>query len=95
MSLAPTKRSLQLRLLAIVLALALAWFIINPAPGPIRRERKATPPDADKHQCQAEAEVAPLSSSAFSWLRRATSSTTPVDAKGDEPFDWPEFIELD
>lgn len=93
MSLARTKRSLKLRLLAIVLALALAWFIINPAPGPIRRERKATPPDANK--LQAKAEAASLSSSAHSSRRRAIANTAAVATVGDELFDWPEFIELD
>lgn len=95
MSLERTKRSLRMWLLALVLALALAWFVINPAPGSVLREQKADPPDTGRHQHQAEAEVAPLSSSDYPLRQRAISLIAPVHAAGDESFDWPEFIELD
>jgi len=95
MGLERRKRSLKIRLLALVLALALAWFVINPAPGPVRRERKADPPDAGKRRLQAEAEAAPLSSSAYPSRQHVATFTVPLEAQRDEPFDWPTFIELD
>lgn len=31
---------MKLRLLALVLALALTWYALNPAPGPVRRDKR-------------------------------------------------------
>jgi hypothetical protein len=95
MSLERTKRSIKMRLLATVLALALSWYLINPAPVSPRRERKADPPDTGRHRLQADVETASLSRNVNVWRRPVIPSAIPLDDQGDEPFDWPEFIEVD
>jgi len=45
------RRAIKLRLLGLVLALALTWYALNPAPGPVRTERReADPHDEGRHE---------------------------------------------
>ena len=95
MSLERTKRGIKMRLLATALALAISWYLINPAPVSPRRGRKADPPDNGRRRLQAEVETTPLSRNINAWRRHVIPSAIPLDDHGDEPFDWPEFIEVD
>jgi hypothetical protein len=84
-----TKQTLKLRLLALVLALALVWYSLNPAPRPVVRKKRKEEPLDEKKQ-----EVKPRSMPAT--LPVAYSSTVepsqPAD-DGEDDFEWPEFID--
>ena len=91
MSRAQTKQTLKLQLLALLLALALLWYSLNPAPSPvIHKRRKAEPPDGKKRN------VAPQSMPAISPVgfrpMGGTELLPPADEDVDE-LEWPEFID--
>ena len=51
------KQAFKLRLLALVLALALTWYAVNPAPGPVRRrKREGDQPEAKKRDALHQAD---------------------------------------
>ena len=55
MSREETKREIKLWLLALALAVALTWYVINPAPGPIHlHERDDDTPDVDQREAQTQ-----------------------------------------
>lgn len=82
-----SKRTLKLRLLAFVLALALAWYSLNPSPGiVIRRKREAEPPDEKKRN----AEPRSMPTAVPVALRPAAGLPPPAD---EDDFEWPEFID--
>ncbi|PYS89371.1 MAG: hypothetical protein DMF64_17960 [Acidobacteria bacterium] len=87
-----TKQTFNLQLLALVLALALIWYSLNPAPRPvIRKKREAEPPDEKKRN------VAPQSMPAtFLITFRPTGGAAELLPSPDEDkddLDWPEFID--
>jgi hypothetical protein len=89
------KQSFKLRLLALVLALALLWYSLNPAPGRFERiERDDEVPDGKKR----EAEPSLAGGAAFPGLL-AMPGQRPWDEAvlkrddEDDDFDWPEFID--
>jgi hypothetical protein len=92
MSREQTKQTLKLRLLAIVLALALIWYSLNPAPTPLlRRKRDDEPPDEKKRK--VEPRSMPVTSPvAFRPIREMTESMPSLDEDEDD-FEWPEFID--
>ena len=88
------RQAIKLRLLAFVLALALTWYAMNPAPGPVHRgtrdegqpdenRREVKPPfGANRHLAGTEAGVggAPIN-----------SQEAYTEAPGE--LEWPEFID--
>ena len=87
--------AIKLRLLALLLALALTWYAINPAPGPTRRDRKGR---EDEHpENRRDAESAPASSLGPTRTRAGLmrSANRPAHAKSEVgELEWPEFIDL-
>jgi hypothetical protein len=86
------KQSFKLWLLALVLALALTWYTLNPSAAAIQPSKQEDdPPDAKP--CQAQVQTAddlcalrmPLT---FPPARTRSSSF-------EESFDWPEYLDLD
>lgn len=91
--------TLKLRLLALVLALALTWYAINPAPAPrpVRRvKREGERPEEER--INARAGGASPSYSGIEPPRRSPSSSYAPPSSledDDDALDWPEFIDLD
>lgn len=81
----------KLWLLALVLALALAWYTLNPVSATIKpSQREDDPNDAKQRQAQAQ------TAGEFCALQMLpTFSPAPVgDVSFDEPVDWPEYLDL-
>ncbi|HYO62061.1 MAG TPA: hypothetical protein VER08_00235 [Pyrinomonadaceae bacterium] len=78
------KQVFRPKLLAFVLALALTWYTLNPAPGPVRpRARRGNDePDAERRERKPAPARAP--SPGFNAPTR--------DDDADEELDWPEYI---
>jgi hypothetical protein len=84
------KQTLKLRLLAFVLALALVWYSLNPAPKPVvRRKRKEEPPDEKKRNVEPRSMPATLPM-AFGAISEAAE---PLPSSDEDDFEWPEFID--
>ena len=90
-----SRQVFKLRLLALVLAVALLWYSINPAPGPVSRHRpEGELPDEKRRELEPELQRAGFSKGAY----RALASSAPhllssaPDDEGDD-FEWPEFID--
>ena len=93
-------RGFKLRLLAFVLAAALTWYSINPAPGPIkRRTPEEEPPDEKRRELKPQAHAASLSSSVNASINNTTpnqeilSASIISDDNEADDFDWPEYID--
>ncbi|HWT03728.1 MAG TPA: hypothetical protein VN256_25995 [Pyrinomonadaceae bacterium] len=87
-----TKQTLKLRLLALVLALALVWYSLNPAPRPIiRKKREAEPPDEKKRNVEPRSMPATLPL-AFRPTGGAIEPS-PAPDEDEDDFEWPEFID--
>jgi hypothetical protein len=84
-------QTLKLRMLAVVLALALLWFSLNPAPRPIiRKKREAEPPDEKKRTIEPRSMAATLPIV----LKPHGEIVQPFPLPDDEDeFEWPEFID--
>jgi hypothetical protein len=75
------RQTLRLKLLALVLALALTWYALNPAPGPVRRGvREGEEPDAERREGRSPA---------------ARGPAPPPSREEPEELEWPEYISLD
>ena len=87
-----TKHTLKLRLLAFVLALAIMWYSLNPAPGPIiRQKREDESPDEKNRNAEPKWMLATLPL-AFRQLGDRADPMPPPDEDEDD-FEWPEFID--
>ena len=87
-----TKQTLKLRFLAIVLALALMWYSLNPAPNPItRRKRDDELPDEKKRSVEPQSMPATLPI-AFRTISARPEPLSSIDEDEDD-FEWPEFID--
>jgi hypothetical protein len=87
-----TKQSLKLRLLAFILALALLWYSLNPAPAPlIRRQREDELPDEKKRNVEPKSMPAALPLAPRSFGEPAEA--LPPAAKDEDDFEWPDFID--
>jgi hypothetical protein len=92
MSRVQSKQTLKLRLLALVLALALIWYGLNPAPSfLIRRKRDDEPPDEKKQKVEPQSMPAILPT-AFRQVREISEPLPSLD-EGEDDFEWPEFID--
>jgi hypothetical protein len=87
-----TKQILKLRLLAIVLALALVWYNLNPTPAPItRRKRDNELPDEKKRKVEPQGVLVTLPT-AFRAIMEVAEPLPSLDEDEDD-FEWPEFID--
>ncbi|HEV2763995.1 MAG TPA: hypothetical protein VGV38_13515 [Pyrinomonadaceae bacterium] len=86
------KQELRLRLLALVLALALTWYALNPAPGPVRRGPRAgdEPPEGERREAKPFEGGAVVGVS----VGETRASASPVEWDADE-LEWPELIDVD
>lgn len=86
------KQTIKLRLLALVLALALVWYGLNPMPRPvIRKKREAEPPDEKKRNVEPRGMPATLPL-AFRPTGGAIEPL-PTPDKDEDDFEWPEVID--
>lgn len=93
MRVAITKHSFKLRLLAFVLALALVWYILNPAPRPITRiKREVEPPDEKKREAEPQLQRAAILPLAVGTLG-AGFVDHPLPHQDEDDFDWPDLID--
>lgn len=75
-----------------MLALALIWYSLNPAPTPLlRRKRDDEPPDEKKRNLKPESMPVTLPV-AFRPIREMAESMPSLDEDEDD-FEWPEFID--
>jgi hypothetical protein len=87
-----TKQIFKLRLLALVLALALVWYSLNPVPRPvIRRKRDDELPDEKKRNVEPQSMPATLPV-VFRSLGEVEEALLPHDEDVSD-FQWPEFID--
>jgi hypothetical protein len=86
------KQTFKLRLLALVLALALIWYSLNPAPEPvIRKKREAEPPDEKKRNVELRSMPVTLL-----FVFRPTGEVVehfPLSDEDEDDFEWPEYID--
>jgi hypothetical protein len=86
------KQRVELWLLALVLALALTWYTLNPAAGtPQSCQREDDPPDAKQRQAGAQTASGLFKSKALPAIRPASAR----GASFEELSDWPEYLDLD
>jgi hypothetical protein len=87
-----TKQTFKLRVLAFVLALALLWYSLNPAPAPlVRRKRDDELPDEKKRHVEPRSMQATLPLAITPWREAAKPAPSPnID---EDDFEWPEFID--
>lgn len=87
-----TKQTLKLRLLAIVLAVALVWYSLNPALTPItRRKRDDELPDEKKRNVEPHSMPATLPV-IFRPVGGMAEPLILID-EDEDAFEWPEFID--
>lgn len=90
----PTKQTFKLRLLAFVLALAIVWYSLNPAPrasSRIKRENEL--PDEKKREAEPRLQRAAIMPLSFGALSAGLGATPSTQLAEDDDFDWPEFID--
>lgn len=87
-----SKQTIKLQLLALVLALALVWYSLNPAPGPvvIRKKPADLPPEEKKRNARPQ-NISVALSEAFRPIEE-TAKHLSSHNKEEDDFDWPEFI---
>ena len=82
----------KLRLLAVVLALAILWYTLNPAPRPVlRKKREAETPDEKKRTIEPRSMPATLPV-----VLKPTGEMAepfPLPDEDEDEFEWPEFID--
>jgi len=87
-----TKQTFKLQLLALVLALALLWYSIDPAPSLVSRIKSdGELPDEKRRELEPQLQRVEvlLEASTTSEMGR-TGRSIPV--KDEDDFEWPEFI---
>jgi hypothetical protein len=88
------KQSFKLRLLAFVLALALLWYSVNPAPRPVTRiKRKDEPPDEKKREAEPSLQRAAVLPLSFAAPQAALKDTLHRVEDDEDDFEWPEYID--
>lgn len=91
---ARTRPGFRLRLLALILALALLWYSINPAPYAVTRDRRKEPePDAKKRQLEPAINRTPPSLLFHQLHREEPADAFPPPDEETDDFEWPEFID--
>jgi hypothetical protein len=88
-----TKQTYKLRLLAFVLALALVWYSLNPAPRPIARIKRVDDvPDEKKREAEPQLRGATTLHVMLGTVGAGIADKPRPDQDEDD-FDWPEFID--
>ena len=90
------RKRFRLHLLAFILACALIWYSINPAPYTPARRRKAEDDECDAERREAEHAftLAPKAPELYSFNQFYKSSdTAPSSFEDEDDFEWPEFID--
>ena len=89
-------RTLRLRLLALVLALALTWYALNPAPGHVRRvKRDEETPDEERRVAGSPAGVGHEPGLAGAAAIRSAVRASSSDAEESiDDLKWPEVIDV-
>jgi hypothetical protein len=88
-----TEQTLKLQLLAFVLAIALLWYILNPAPRPIARiKREEEPPDEKKREAEPQLLRAAISPVFFGPPKVGLGYISSPN-KDEDDFDWPDLID--
>ena len=86
-------QTLRLQLLAFVLALALLWYSLNPAPRSIARiKREDEPPDEKKREAEPQLKRAAILPIAFVMLGAGSADKLILNQDEDD-FDWPDLID--
>jgi hypothetical protein len=89
---AQTTQTLKLRLLALVLALALVWYSLNPTPRVvIRRKPKAEP--SDEKEQNTEPRTMPGTFSIAGKMAEVMATPLPPQSESGDDFEWPEYID--
>lgn len=89
---AQTKQTLKIRLLAFVLARAIIWYSLNPAPRPIiRKKREAEPPEEKKRNVKPRS--LPITFPIAFRPMGGIAEPLPSTYKDEDDFEWPEFID--
>lgn len=88
------RRAIRMRLLAFVLAFALTWYALNPAPGSVRTDgRETEPPDENRREAKNASGV----SRRPEWMKAVVRGSSVVNpsAGTDEvgELEWPEIID--
>lgn len=93
MSRKQNKQTFKLQILALVLAVALLWYSINPAPSPIKRNKpKDEPADEKRRELEPQlrsSDAKPASLKAFKIDGKGASAAI----EDEDDFKWPEFID--
>lgn len=85
-----TKQTFKLQLLAFVLALAILWYSLNPAPSPVlRKKREAEPHDEKKRTIEPRSMPANLPIV----LKPMGKMAEPFPIPDEDEDEWPEFID--
>lgn len=91
----PTTQEIRLRLLALVLALALTWYAMNPAPGPARRAvRDDEPPDEKRREADSSRGVGYRLARAGCDAPRAAPTPARSEVQEIDDLEWPDVIDL-
>jgi hypothetical protein len=91
------RRAIRLRLLALVLALALTWYALNPAPGPMHMGRtdgrETEPPDENRREAES-ALRASLRAECIKDGVGGSSVVNPISCTDEVgELEWPEIID--
>ena len=89
------REAIKLRLLALVLALALTWYAVNPAPGPVQIIKRDEE-QPDEHRLEARW-LSAVNCDAVWTQAHATQSVLAPLSTTDEDLDtleWPEIIDI-
>ena len=91
------KQVLRLRLLALVLALALTWYAVNPAPSPVRPggRRDEGRPEGERREATPRVDGGAASGVAGKVRSGARPESTGHEDLSADELDWPECIDLD
>jgi hypothetical protein len=88
------KQAIRLRLLALVLALALTWYVTNPAPAPVRWvKRDEETPDEERRVTNSPAGAGyRIELTGTDAMMPTVSSSASAPEADIEDLEWPEVI---
>lgn len=93
MSREQAKQSFILHLLSLVLAFALLWYSLNPAPKAVMTQKPETePPDEKKRKAEPQSMPVTLPL-AITPQRETAANLAPSPNIDEDDFQWPEFID--
>ncbi|HEX8175521.1 MAG TPA: hypothetical protein VF543_10405 [Pyrinomonadaceae bacterium] len=89
-----TRQTFKLQLVTLVLALALLWYSINPAPGPVKRYKpEDEPPDEKRRELEPQLQRADVLPAAFKTFVVESKDSLSATIEDEDDFEWPEFID--